>query len=72
MPELPDIVVYLEALERRTVGHSLERLRLASPAVLRTYDPPFNAVEGKSFGACGESESESSSNSTKTCSWSST
>lgn len=47
MPELPDIVVYLEALERRTVGHSLERLRLASPAVLRTYDPPFNAVEGK-------------------------
>ncbi|HJR88468.1 MAG TPA: DNA-formamidopyrimidine glycosylase family protein [Acidimicrobiia bacterium] len=47
MPELPDIVVYLEALERRTVGHTLERLRLASPAVLRTYDPPFNAVEGK-------------------------
>ncbi len=47
VPELPDIVVYLEALERRTVGHSLERLRLASPAVLRTYDPPFNAVEGK-------------------------
>ena len=46
MPELPDIVVYLEALERRTVGHTLERLRLASPAVLRTYDPPFNAVEG--------------------------
>lgn len=47
MPELPDIVVYLEALEHRTVGHTLERLRLASPAVLRTYDPPFNAVEGK-------------------------
>ena len=47
MPELPDIVVYLEALERRTVGRTLERLRLASPAVLRTYDPPFNEVEGK-------------------------
>lgn len=47
MPELPDIVVYLEALQRRTVGHTLERLRLASPAVLRTYDPPFDAVEGK-------------------------
>ncbi|MGH8958279.1 MAG: Fpg/Nei family DNA glycosylase [Acidimicrobiia bacterium] len=47
MPELPDIVVYLEALERRTLGHTLERLRLASPAVLRTYDPPYNAVEGK-------------------------
>jgi formamidopyrimidine-DNA glycosylase len=47
VPELPDIVVYLEALQRRTVGHTLERLRLASPAVLRTYDPPFDAVEGK-------------------------
>jgi formamidopyrimidine-DNA glycosylase len=47
MPELPDIVVYLEALERRTVGHTIERLRLASPAVLRTYDPPFGEVEGK-------------------------
>lgn len=47
MPELPDIVVYLEAIERRTVGHTLERLRLASPAVLRTYDPPYIEVEGK-------------------------
>ena len=47
MPELPDIVIYLEALERRTVGHPIERLRLASPAVLRTYDPPFGEVEGK-------------------------
>jgi len=47
VPELPDIVVYLEALERRAVGHTLERLRLASPAVLRTYDPPFDAVQGR-------------------------
>ncbi|MGH8925927.1 MAG: Fpg/Nei family DNA glycosylase [Acidimicrobiia bacterium] len=47
MPELPDIVVYLEALERRIVGQTLGRLRLASPAVLRTYDPPHNEVEGK-------------------------
>ncbi|CAN5130107.1 Fpg/Nei family DNA glycosylase [soil metagenome] len=47
MPELPDIVVYLEALERRIIGHRLEKLRLASPVVLRTYDPPYNAVENK-------------------------
>lgn len=47
MPELPDIVVYLEALERRVLGHRLEKLRLASPAVLRTYQPPFDAPEGK-------------------------
>jgi formamidopyrimidine-DNA glycosylase len=47
MPELPDIVVYLEALERRIVGHQLEKVRLASPAVLRTYDPPYNTVEGR-------------------------
>ena len=47
MPELPDIAVYLEALEKRTAGHVLERLRLASPAVLRTYDPPYTEVEGK-------------------------
>ncbi|MGI8518846.1 MAG: Fpg/Nei family DNA glycosylase [Acidimicrobiia bacterium] len=47
MPELPDIVVYLEALERRVIGHRLEKLRLASPAVLRTYQPPFDAPEGK-------------------------
>jgi formamidopyrimidine-DNA glycosylase len=47
VPELPDIVVYIEALARRTVGHPLERLRLASPAVLRTYQPAYNEVEGK-------------------------
>lgn len=47
MPELPDIVVYLEALEKRVLGHTLEKLRLASPAVLRTYDPPFDAPEKK-------------------------
>jgi formamidopyrimidine-DNA glycosylase len=49
VPELPDIVVYLEALERRALGHRLEKLRLASPAVLRTYDPPFSAPEGKAL-----------------------
>ncbi|HUO46606.1 MAG TPA: DNA-formamidopyrimidine glycosylase family protein [Acidimicrobiia bacterium] len=47
MPELPDIVVYLEALEKRARGEVLEHVRVASPAVLRTYQPPYNAPEGK-------------------------
>jgi formamidopyrimidine-DNA glycosylase len=48
LPELPDIVVYLEALERRVVELRLDRVRIASPAVLRTYEPPYTAVEGLS------------------------
>ena len=47
MPELPDVTVYIEHLARRTVGHSLERVRLASPFVLRTADPPITAVFGR-------------------------
>jgi len=47
VPELPDIVVYIEALEKRILGQPLERVRLASPFLLRTVDPPLRAVEGK-------------------------
>jgi formamidopyrimidine-DNA glycosylase len=47
MPELPDIVVYLEALERRVLGQTLDRIRIASPAVLRTFQPPYTAPQGK-------------------------
>jgi formamidopyrimidine-DNA glycosylase len=47
VPELPDIVVYLEALERRVMGERLDRIRIASPSVLRTYQPPHTAPEGK-------------------------
>lgn len=47
MPELPDITVYVEALSRRLAGRSLTRFRVASPAVLRTVDPPYTAVEGR-------------------------
>jgi len=46
MPELPDIVVYIEALERRVVGKTLRGLRIASPSVLRTFDPPYDAPVG--------------------------
>ncbi len=47
MPELPDIVVYIEALEKRILGQKLERVRLASPFLLRTADPPLSRTEGK-------------------------
>ena len=50
MPELPDVVVYIEALERFTLGHRLEHIRVLSPSVLRTYDPPLSAVEGQLVG----------------------
>lgn len=46
MPEIPDIVVYLEALERRVAGHTLDAVRVASPSVLRTFDPPYDAAVG--------------------------
>jgi formamidopyrimidine-DNA glycosylase len=47
MPELPDIVAYLRALETRIVGQQLEQVRIAGPFLLRTADPPVNAVEGR-------------------------
>ncbi len=47
MPELPDIVVYIEALEKRIHGAILERVRVASPFLLRTAVPPLASVEGK-------------------------
>jgi formamidopyrimidine-DNA glycosylase len=47
MPELPDVVVYIERLGALVGGTPLERIRLASPWVLRTFDPPASAVEGK-------------------------
>jgi formamidopyrimidine-DNA glycosylase len=47
VPELPDIVVYIEALEKRILGQRLERVRIASPFLLRTAVPPIAEVEGK-------------------------
>jgi formamidopyrimidine-DNA glycosylase len=47
MPELPDIVLYLGCLERVAVGHRLDRLRIVSPFVLRTFEPPPEAFEGR-------------------------
>src|SRR5947209_5748718 len=47
MPELPDITVYIDALQRFIHGKRLERVRVRSPFLVRTFDPPFDAVEGK-------------------------
>src|SRR3989454_5840387 len=47
MPELPDITIYLEALQPRIVGQPLERARIVSPSLLRTVDPPLSAAEGR-------------------------
>ncbi len=51
MPELPDITVYLEQLERRIVGEPLEKLVIAKPFVLRTFDPPVSELVGTTVRA---------------------
>lgn len=47
MPELPEISAYLSALERHVTGRPLERVRVASPSLLRTWDPPLATVHGR-------------------------
>jgi len=47
MPELPSVTVYVERLEALTVGKPLEAVRLASPFLLRTHDPPLSEAHGK-------------------------
>src|SRR6266576_873358 len=47
VPELPDIVIYIEALEKRILGQTLEHVRIASPFLLRTAEPPVASVEGR-------------------------
>ncbi len=47
MPELPDITVYIEALEMRILGQTLEHVRIVGPSLLRTAQPPLSSAEGK-------------------------
>src|SRR5437016_2803044 len=47
MPELPDITVYIERLRQRIHGQTLHRVQIVSPFLLRTFDPPLDAVEGR-------------------------
>lgn len=51
MPELPDIVAYVDALDSRVKGRVLNRVRLASPFLLRSVLPPIESVEGKKVAA---------------------
>ena len=47
VPELPDIVVYIEALEKRILGETMEQVRIVGPLLLRTAVPPIKSVEGR-------------------------
>ena len=47
MPELPDVTIYIEALERRILGQRLENLRIVSPFLLRSVEPPVASAIGK-------------------------
>src|ERR1700752_3328726 len=47
MPELPDVAIYLEALEARLLNQPLEKIRLGNPFLVRSFDPPIRTAEGK-------------------------
>ncbi|MGZ6125255.1 MAG: Fpg/Nei family DNA glycosylase [Myxococcales bacterium] len=47
MPELPDVTVYVESIAARVAGQPLQRVRVASPFVVRTFEPPLSAAAGK-------------------------
>jgi formamidopyrimidine-DNA glycosylase len=51
MPELPDIVVYIECLDRRVRGQALQAIRRAHPFLVRSFDPPLSEAEGKTVRA---------------------
>ena len=47
MPELPDVVVYIDALSERVLNQPIQKVRIGSPFVLRSFDPPISSAEGK-------------------------
>jgi formamidopyrimidine-DNA glycosylase len=47
MPELPDILLYLHALAPRVIGRTIDHVRVVSPFVVRTFDPPIESIEGR-------------------------
>jgi formamidopyrimidine-DNA glycosylase len=49
MPELPDILLYLHALRPRVVGQQVQRVRLVSPFLLRSVEPPLSAIDGRTI-----------------------
>ena len=53
MPELPDITIYIEALQQRIVGVPLQAVTLKNPFILRTVEPPIDLLEGRAVRALG-------------------
>ena len=51
MPELPDVTVYIEALSELVLNQPIQKIRIGSPFVLRSFDPPISAAEGKKVKA---------------------
>src|SRR5439155_3090430 len=51
MPELPDVLLYIECLKPRILGQTLERVRLASPFIVRSVTPPVSTVSGRTVQA---------------------
>ena len=47
MPEYPDVTVYIEALSERVLNQPIQKIRIGSPFVLRSFDPPIGSAEGK-------------------------
>jgi formamidopyrimidine-DNA glycosylase len=47
MPEFPDVTIYIEALNERVLNQRIQKIRIGSPFVLRSFDPPIGAAEGK-------------------------
>ena len=53
MPEFPDVTVYIEALSERVLNQPIQKIRIGSPFVLRSFSPPITAAEGKRVLALG-------------------
>jgi formamidopyrimidine-DNA glycosylase len=49
MPEFPDVTVYIEALNERVLNQPIQRIRVDSPFIVRSFDPPIGAAEGKTI-----------------------
>src|SRR5689334_23150076 len=47
MPELPDVILYLESLRTRVLGRRLDRVQIVSPFVLRSVTPPIDSIDGQ-------------------------
>ncbi|HMA21229.1 MAG TPA: DNA-formamidopyrimidine glycosylase family protein, partial [Gemmatimonadaceae bacterium] len=50
MPELPDVTVYVESIAAKVGGRVIERVRISSPFVVRSVDPPIREIEGRTVG----------------------